>query len=248
MPVSPDAHGEELRQEWLLFAGDRTRQQEPLRAVAGRRVRRVLDVGCGAGQDLIPFASTGVECVGVDVSHDSGVLARTLFTVHYPRLSVSLATAAAEHLPFGPETFDVAICRVAIPYTNNRAAIGEMARVLRPGGVLLLKIHHLRYYLHKAADGVRQRWPRYSIHALRVMITGLIYHVTGRQPAGGLLIRETFLTEWLLRKELRAVGLSIQSELADSNPLTRSYRIVKAEAGRPRQGEVAPNLGRGVRE
>ena len=228
MPISPDVHVEELKQEWQLFVGDTTRQQARLRAAAGLRVRRVLDVGCGAGQDLIPFAETGADCVGVDISPESGALARGLVGAQYPHLPIRLATSAAEHLPFEGDAFDVVICRVAIPYTDNRAAIREMARVLRPGGVLLLKIHHLNYYLRKAVDGVRQRWPQYSIHALRVLLTGLVYHVTGRQPRGGILIRETFLTEWLLRRELRAAGLAMRGELADSNPLTRSYRIVKA--------------------
>lgn len=227
MSAASATYEDYLRDEWLLFSGDLSRQHDALRAAGGITVARVLDVGCGGGQDLIPFAAAGATCIGVDIAHESGIFASRLFSAHYPGMPVRFATSGAEHLPFADGSFDLVLCRVAIPYTDNRRAILEMSRVLRPGGILLLKTHHLRYYLRKALDGVRRRSPLFSIHALRVLLTGMIYHLTGRQPAGGLLLRETFQTSWLLRRELRRAGLSIQGELPDSNPLTRSYRIVK---------------------
>ena len=83
------------------------------------------------------------------------------------------------------------------------------------------------FYTRKFADGVRRRSPLFSLHALRVLVSGAIFHVTGRQPAGGLLLRESFMTEHLLRKELDRLGLGIDGELSDSNPFTPSYRVVK---------------------
>lgn len=230
MSAASAAYEEYLRDEWLIFSGDLSRQHAALRAAEGTTVERVLDVGCGGGQDLIPFAAAGATCIGVDIAHESAIFAGRLFSNHYPGMRVRFATSGAEHLPFGNGSFDLVLCRVAIPYTDNRRALGEMSRVLRPGGILLLKTHHLRYYLRKALDGVRQRSPLFSIHALRVLLTGAIYHLTGWQPSGGLLLRETFQTEWLLHRELRRAGLSIEAELPDSNPLTRSYRIVKRAA------------------
>jgi ubiquinone/menaquinone biosynthesis C-methylase UbiE len=216
-----------LRGEWLLFAGDQTRQQAMRDAVKHVPVHRVLDVGCGGGQDLIPFAAMGAACIGIDIAVESGQFAKTLFSTHCPGRPVGFAASAAERLPFTDSSFDVVLCRVAIPYTNNRAAIGEMARVLRPGGVLLLKTHHPAYYVQKALDGVRQRSPLFALHALRVLVTGAIYHLSGWQPHGGILLRETFQTQWLLRRELERHGLRIVDELPDTHPLTPSYRIVK---------------------
>jgi SAM-dependent methyltransferase len=216
-----------LRDEWLLFAGDHTRQQEARRAVGGIDVKRVLDVGCGGGQDMIPFAASGATCVGIDISHESGVFGRSLFTTHYPDIPVHFATSTAEHLPFPSEHFDVVICRVAIPYTDNRAALAEMARVLRPGGILLLKTHHFWYYVDKARTAIRERMPLSIVHAVRVMVTGAIFHLTGWQPTGGLLLRETFLTEGFLKTELRRAGLVLDGTLPDSTTIVPSYRIVK---------------------
>jgi SAM-dependent methyltransferase len=187
----------------------------------------VLDVGCGGGQEMIPFVTRGAACVGIDITHASGVFAGRMFGERFPERSVRFATAAAEQLPFAGSVFDVVLCRVSIPYTDNRAALSEIARVLRPGGILLLKTHHLRFYTRKFADGVRQRSPLFSVHALRVLISGAIFHLTGRQPSGGLLLRESFMTEGLLRKQLGRIGLTIDGELSDSNRFTPSYRIVK---------------------
>jgi len=216
-----------MREEWLLFSQDAGRQNESSRVMDDVIVRRVLDVGCGAGQEMIPFATRGAECVGIDITHASGIFGNRMFAAHYPGTPVRFITSAAEQLPFTAGAFDVVLCRVSIPYTDNRAALAEMARVVRPGGILLLKTHHLRFYTRKFADGVRRRSPLFSLHALRVLVSGAIFHLTGRQPAGGLLLRESFMTERLLKKELDRVGLGIDGELSDSNPFTPSYRVVK---------------------
>ena len=223
---------EYLQREWLLFAGDPVRQAESLRGLDGLECRHLLDVGTGAGQEMIPFATRGATCVGIDISLQSGIFGSRLFARHYPQFPALFAAASAENLPFTSNTFDLVLCRVTIPYTDNRAALAEMSRVLRPGGVLLLKTHHPRYYLRKFADGIRRRSPLFSIHALRVLVSGTIFHVTGWQPSPGILLRESFLTEGRLKKELRRAGLSIAATLPDSNPLTPSYRVVKA-AGVP---------------
>jgi SAM-dependent methyltransferase len=216
-----------MREEWLLFSHDGSRQNESSRVMDDAVVRRVLDVGCGAGQEMIPFATRGAACVGIDITHASGIFGNRMFGEHYPATPVRFVTSAAEHLPFSSGAFDVVLCRVSIPYTNNRAALSEMARVLRPGGILLLKTHHLRFYTRKFVEGVRQRSPLFSVHALRVLVSGAIFHLTGRQPTGGLLLRESFMTERLLRAELGRLGLGIERELSDTNPFTPSYRIVK---------------------
>ncbi|MDQ3420450.1 MAG: class I SAM-dependent methyltransferase [Acidobacteriota bacterium] len=218
---------EYLQREWLLFARDAARQAEALRGLEALECRSVLDVGTGAGQEMIPFAARGATCVGIDISLESGIFGSRLFTRHYPDLPAHFATATAEDLPFRAAAFDLVLCRVTIPYTDNRTALAEMSRVLRPGGVLLLKTHHPRYYTRKFVDGIRKRSPRFSIHALRVLLSGTILHLTGWQPSPGLLLRESFLTEGRLKKELARAGLAIAGTLPDSNPLTPSYRVVK---------------------
>jgi len=217
-----------VRREWEMFEGDGARGRASLEAVGDAPVSRVLDVGCGAGQELLPFVrERGAAGVGVDNSPDAGRAARSLFAEHAPGARVAFLRAEAEALPFAPGTFDVVVCRLALPYMNNARSLSEMARVLREGGVLLLKIHHPRYYLGEAARAVASLSPLSFVHAARVLAAGTLYRVTGRQPRSPLISAETFQTEAMLRRELVRVGLKLRREMPDSNPSTPSYVIEK---------------------
>jgi SAM-dependent methyltransferase len=232
MSASDSDYNSYLLGEWRLFSESEERQQQAVDGAAGIAIHDVLDVGCGGGQEMIPFGRLGATCVGIDISPGSGAFGRRMFRTHHPDMRVQFATAMAERLPFADAAFDLVLCRVAIPYTDNRQALQEMARVLRPGGLLLLKTHHARYYIQKALDGVRRGSPLFTLHALRVLLSGALFQGFGRQPAGGILLRETYLTAGILNRELRRAGMSIDGELPDSNPRTPSYRIRKRS--RPR--------------
>lgn len=216
-----------LADEWLAYAQDPRRQQDARRAVGAVTIARVLDIGCGGGQDLVPFASDGAKGVGLDIDPQTVRWAHERMASALPTLPIAFAAGAAERLPFRDGCFDAILCRVTIPYTDNRAALAEMSRVLREGGVLLLRTHRPRYYVRKFLDGIRMRSPKFSIHALRVLVSGTIYRLTGSQPRGGLLLRESYLTTGMLRRELAPLGLAIDAELDDSIPLAGAYRIVK---------------------
>jgi Methylase involved in ubiquinone/menaquinone biosynthesis len=219
-----------VRTEWQMFIDNAARSRESLDAVAGLSVRRVLDVGCGAGQELIPFATKlGAMCVGIDAASEVGMTGRELFADCAPDARVRFARATAETLPFPENSFDVTICRLALPYTHNARCLRELARVLRPGGMLLLKIHHARYYTRKFREGLSSVQLLSALHAARVLLAGSIYHVTGRQPRLRFPSRETFQTVSLLRRELARCGLEIKEKMGDSNPLTPSFLILKRE-------------------
>jgi ubiquinone/menaquinone biosynthesis C-methylase UbiE len=143
--VSFGSYDAYVRREWELFEGDGSRASASLEALGGARVERVLDVGCGAGQELLPFVQgRGAVGVGVDVAPETGRAGRELFDARAPSARVAFVRAAAEALPFAAGSFDVVVCRLALPYTDNARALSEMSRVLRAGGVLILKIHHAR--------------------------------------------------------------------------------------------------------
>src|SRR5260370_1286083 len=117
--------------------------------------------------------------------------------------------------------------RLAVPYTHNARALGEGSRVLRPGGKYFLKISGVRWYLLELKQALKQLNILSAIHASRVLVAGTIYHITRRQPRWRIPSPETFQSKWLLRHELRAHGLSIQSETPDSNSITPSFVIEK---------------------
>ena len=225
---SPDDYNGYVREEWALFAADPRRGAATLDALAGRSTARVLDIGCGAGQELRPFVRDGNSFgVGVDVSPEVGIAGRALFARDQPGSHVAFTRAAAERLPFAASSFDVVICRLALPYTDNARALAEMARVLMPAGALLLKFHHARYYTLKLRQALATRDVKSGIHACRVLVAGALYHTVGVQPRGRLAGGETFQTLWMLRRELRPHGLEIARVLEDSVPAAPSVMIVR---------------------
>jgi len=230
-PVSLPAAAEYddyVRAEWDLFARDPARWEEATRVRASMPIARVLDIGCGAGQELRPFvANRGAFGVGIDKSPHIGRVGRELFGREDPHARVAFSRATAERMPFGDGSFDLIICRLALPYMDNAAALEEMSRVLRPGGVLLLKIHHARYYTRQFRQAISGlRW-KSAINAVLILANGAWYHVSGTQPRGWLVGGETFQTMWMLKRELARRGMELERSLPDSNPASPSLFVRK---------------------
>lgn len=224
-----------VRREWEQFHDDPAEGRATLEAV-GHAARRVLDVGCGAGQELLPLAERGAFAVGIDIAPEVGTLT---LGPEYDRLT--FVRAAAERIPFSSASFDVVICRIALPYMHNAQALAEIARVLEPGGLLVLRIHAMRYYLRKLREGLLARDTPAMRYAGRVLLNGVRYHLTGVQR-GGVAGGETFQTRWMLKRELRKVGLEIVREMPPLNRAAPCFLVRKAThfATPPSRIEPAP--------
>lgn len=100
--------------------------------------RRILDLGCGLGDDAAALArlvSSGGSVVGVDGSQAMVDAARQR---HGAIEGVSFQVADAAALPFDDASFDACrIDRVLQHIADPAPVIGEMARVVRPGGTLV---------------------------------------------------------------------------------------------------------------
>ncbi|MGM0384437.1 MAG: class I SAM-dependent methyltransferase [Actinomycetota bacterium] len=107
--------------------------------VAGRRV---LEVGCGAGQGTRWVARHGGDAVGVDIAHGMLAVGRGLNASS--GVTVPLVLADARHLPFARQSFDVAFTAFgAIPFVPDPEAVHrEVARVLRPRGRWVFSTSH----------------------------------------------------------------------------------------------------------
>ena len=131
---------------------------------------RALDAGCGTGFQAALLADLGWRAYGVDVS--GGLLA-----VARRRLPEAVLTlASVEALPYPSGHFDVIVsCGSTLSFVDDPArALGEMGRVLRPGGRLLLDCEHrpsldLLWTLGSALTGDSLGYgvtPREAWHAL----------------------------------------------------------------------------------
>ena len=94
--------------------------------------QRILDAGCGPGGNGSWLGRHG-RVVGVDLVRDA------LEFVHARRPTTIPVQATAAQLPFDDHAFDVVVA-VTLLYTvaDHRAAASELARVLRPGGAVLI--------------------------------------------------------------------------------------------------------------
>lgn len=93
---------------------------------------RILECGCGAGNNLAFFVQEGYACSGFDASPTAIDYAR-----HRIGAAADLRVASFPEVPFPDATFDLVIERAAICYVNFDDAvrtIAEVKRVLRPGG------------------------------------------------------------------------------------------------------------------
>src|SRR5215210_530511 len=81
------------------------------------RGKQVLDVGCGAGTDLVRFARGGALVSGVDLSSSAIALARQNFAQQ--GLSADLREADGEQLPFADASFDLVYAHGVVQYTAD---------------------------------------------------------------------------------------------------------------------------------
>jgi SAM-dependent methyltransferase len=146
MPESSVAHFyDELADDYHLIYSDwdagMRRQGDALDALIGRDRAEVLDCSCGIGTQAIGLALHGHRVTGTDLSHRAAARAGR----EAARRSLGLSTAVADmrRLPFPDGRFDVVVCADnSLPHLlteqDVHAALAEMRRVLRPGGLLLV--------------------------------------------------------------------------------------------------------------
>jgi SAM-dependent methyltransferase len=100
--------------------------------------RRVLDLGCGVGEYVRAFAREGADALGCDIELPRLIEARDRSAAGGWQRTAFLA-AAGEDLPFADRSLDVIVLNEVIEHVaDDRATLGEVERVLRPGGRCVL--------------------------------------------------------------------------------------------------------------
>jgi ubiquinone/menaquinone biosynthesis C-methylase UbiE len=99
--------------------------------------KKLLDIGCGDGADLVYFAKNKAIIYGLDPS--------TAFIAKAKEANPTgiFVEAKGEAIPFGDNTFDIVISKWALQTSSDvKQILIEVARVLKPGGTLLFLSKH----------------------------------------------------------------------------------------------------------
>lgn len=133
------------------------------RALDGVTSARILDCGCGTGSNLEMLRPYGYAC-GFDLTSVGVRFAR--------RHAHQVAQASIEAIPFRSAAFDLVTSFdvfQTLPDAVERAAIVEMARVLKPGGWVLLHVAALEI-LHGRHSVLSEEVRRYTPSRLRSIV------------------------------------------------------------------------------
>jgi SAM-dependent methyltransferase len=117
---------------------------------------RVLEIGCGLGTDGAQFARAGAIYTGVDLTDAAVALARR----HFDLLGLrgEFRVGDGEELDFADESFDVVYSHGVLHHTPDTArAVGEIRRVLRPGGRAVVMLYHRDSYNYRVGIRVLRR-------------------------------------------------------------------------------------------
>ena len=134
--IGPDAYGS-WRSTSLGAVTEGIEQRLILEMMGDLKGARVLDVGCGDGTLACAAASRGAVVTGLDP--DPAMVAAGRARPARDGLEVEFMDGRIERLPFADGSFDVVVAVTVLCFVADaRAAVREMARVLRPGGRLVL--------------------------------------------------------------------------------------------------------------
>lgn len=122
----------------------------------GYKDLKFLEVGCGAGPNLIWLAERGIAAYGVDISPTALDLAKRHFETRGLRDRLgALEHGSATALPFPDASFDGVLESCVFQHLTKderKAAFAEVARVLKPGGVF---VGHMLNRRHSTYDKQR---------------------------------------------------------------------------------------------
>lgn len=202
--------------------------------VLGDGPGELLDAGMGPGRLCVELAARGWTVSGVDASDEMVAAARE----RLPESSERLFQAEIEALPFEGESFDAAVATGVLEYADVTRALGELVRVLRPGGLLVVS-----YPNPGALYGIWKTQVFYrAVRALKQL---------GRRPDGWMPRGGPTIAPARFMGMVRALGLQIEavehaSYLALPTPLDMLFPSLAARLGARLEASGGPRVARAL--
>ncbi|MBL8058866.1 MAG: class I SAM-dependent methyltransferase [Anaerolineales bacterium] len=174
------------------YAGMRALTRAVLARLPLPPAAQILDAGCGVGGGLRWLAEFGTP---------TGIDWHPVAAGYAAQVSRRVARASVQALPFPEAAFD-AVTSFEVLYhlavADDVAALREFARVLRPGGWLVVRVP-AHDWLRGAHDRLVHTRHRYEAQELRAKLTRAGLRVRRVTPAGALLLPPAILRRALQR-------------------------------------------------
>jgi SAM-dependent methyltransferase len=163
---------------------------------------RILDVGCGMGQTLIALnLPQHVRAFGLDCD-----LRAIEAGKHIISSNISLVCAQAENLPFRDGYVDFVFSRLALPYTDVQQALGEIRRILKPGGEMWVALHSFSKFRRRFLHAISHADTQQIAVCGYILLNSLLFMCVGMQLPM-MRRNETYQTVFGMKAALRRAGL-----------------------------------------
>ena len=173
---------------------------------------RILDLGCGAGRNLVYFLRQGYAVQGVDLDAEAIDKVRDLARTIQPDIDLNrFRVARIEDLPFDPSSVDLVMLNAVLHFARDAdhfdAMVNEAWRVLAPGGIFFArlasnigiqdKVQHLGNGRFLLPDGTE----RYLVDQRMLLKTTRDLDAELIEPIETTLVQELrSMTTWVMRK------------------------------------------------
>lgn len=188
----------ELEGHHWWFVGMRKVVAALLDGVPHGELRHILDAGCGTGLMMAWLRRYGKDAAVIGMDYDSHAVR---FTLARGEKFVVLGSIAA--IPFPAEYFDMVTSfdvLDSIPVAEARTPFAELGRVLRPGGLLLVRVPAFQF-LYSQHDRAVYTEHRYTAKELRARLGEQGLSVERVTYANSILFPVVFMWRWLTRSD-----------------------------------------------